>query len=1256
MPSIKNPIGNPSERSIIHSLKIHPMSRHTFFLKNIMNTFSMKKKDLRSIDFFGNKEKNSQWDFQRLFQQQQFQFQTKKVISSFILPVLVLFLLSFSSLKAQIIYVAPNGTGGGTSWLDATGDLAGVLYTATAGTQIWVAEGVYYPTSCNLCDFAQRDISFQINDGVELYGGFAGTESTLEERQWQLNPSTLSGDIDQDNSLENNSFSVIYTKNAGSTTVVDGFTIQYGNANNTNTDSGTRYTSGGGWFNDGASAGIISNPTIRNCVFSDNYASSFGAGMYNDGSFEGEASPFYFRCRFSSNESVSGGGGVFNNGIFNGKANASFSNCDFSNNIVTNGDGAAMYNSGGNGGDASPVFSHCDFTANFATMKGGGLFNSGIMEGNSSPEFSECNFLGNESEYGGGVYNDGSFSGHCEPTFLACNFRDNEVSQSGAGMYSTSIFDGNASPYLSDCLIENNRAGFDGGGIFNSGAENGNNQATYEACFFIGNVSNNNGGGILNFGKDGFCGPEFMDCVFKNNKGVSGGGVYNDGSFGGEMEAVFINCEFEANQCDSDGAGMYNAGFENGINNSKLVNCLFLNNHSQFAGAAIFNNGVSGETNPNITNCQFIGNTADSYGGAIYNLGKSGNSNPIIINSLFSKNHASSAGAIYNLGAEEGNSNPIITNCTFYDNSAHVGGSIYANAGDETGNSSPLVTNCIFLKNKAAFGSIFRIIMGTPTIQHSLVDLPNCDELYSGMGGEITCGEGLIFGQNPMFQDTAGGNFHLLPNSPAIDEGNNPAIQEMDITMDLDNMPRIQNGTVDMGVYEFFENSGDILTILSQPNDVEVCEGTDVVVEVVASGMPPLMYQWQRNGQNLIGATQATLLIPQSISEVTGTYLCIITNSNNEEVVSDPALVQVHPILTPALEIFSNSTIVCGDEDINFWLEASGQGDSPTYEWRVNGEVVGDNSVTFTPDNLSNGAVISCILTSSEPCATTPTAVSNSITLTIGEGVNPTVQIATTATQSCAGEEIVFTATATHAGNAPIYQWLVNGVEVGDNNAFFSTTALMDGDEVSCQLTSSETCIAQNPVLSNSISMAIHSSLEGSIVISADSTFICQNSPVTFSTLMINAGDDPLFDWRINGESIGGQESFLITNDLKDGDVVDCQMTSSLFCVLNSPVLSNAIEIEVDPNCINTGIFNAFEPLALDLFPNPNRGTFTVEMASDLQDSEMTITDMKGSLIKRQILDGGLNQVFVREVSTGVYWLRVVNGNKVGVKKIVIVL
>ena len=107
--------------------------------------------------------------------------------------------------KAQIIYVSTEGEGDGTSWENTT-TLTDALNRATAGEQIWVRgyenaneKQMYIPDS--------KD-GFKLKSGVQLYGGFAGTETSIDERETLDFPyrlkyrSILSGDIAKNDTLD----------------------------------------------------------------------------------------------------------------------------------------------------------------------------------------------------------------------------------------------------------------------------------------------------------------------------------------------------------------------------------------------------------------------------------------------------------------------------------------------------------------------------------------------------------------------------------------------------------------------------------------------------------------------------------------------------------------------------------------------------------------------------------------------------------------------------------------------------------------------------------------------------------------------------------------------------------------------------------------------------------------------------------------------------------------------------------------------
>jgi hypothetical protein len=91
----------------------------------------------------------------------------------------------------------PDNTGEGRSWATAKKDVQNAINLALAGDQVWVRAGTYKPTQAppNCWGCGVRDYTFFVKDGVKLYGGFAGTETSLTQRNMAANTTTLSGEI-----------------------------------------------------------------------------------------------------------------------------------------------------------------------------------------------------------------------------------------------------------------------------------------------------------------------------------------------------------------------------------------------------------------------------------------------------------------------------------------------------------------------------------------------------------------------------------------------------------------------------------------------------------------------------------------------------------------------------------------------------------------------------------------------------------------------------------------------------------------------------------------------------------------------------------------------------------------------------------------------------------------------------------------------------------------------------------------------------
>jgi len=358
-------------------------------------------------------------------------------------------------------FVKTNGNGNGRTWQSAM-NLQDALRTAPSGTEIWIAKGTYYPTKCNPCTEEEKRMSFVIRDGVKLFGGFNGNESNISQRDWQQNKTLLSGDIDQDNTKNNNSYSVVFTENVSNSTVADGFIIRDGNADGITTLKEDPIRSGGGWYNGGIET-PQSNPQILNCIFENNDANAFGGAMYNMGGFEGHCMPTYKNCTFRNNQTRFDGGAIYSNGSFGGDCNFIMEDCLFENNLAgwEIGSGGALFNNGIEG-FCNPEIKRCRFQYQEATLHGGAIYNQG-KNGDASPFIENCTFYKNKAEQAGAIYNLGvRSSGNSSPEIINCTFFGNVAYDFGGAIMANGDLNGRSKPFIGNCIFWNNRGLIDG--------------------------------------------------------------------------------------------------------------------------------------------------------------------------------------------------------------------------------------------------------------------------------------------------------------------------------------------------------------------------------------------------------------------------------------------------------------------------------------------------------------------------------------------------------------------------------------------------------------------------------------------------------------------------------------------------------------------------------------------------------------------------------------------------------------------------
>lgn len=455
---------------------------------------------------------------------------------------------------AADIYVdanSPGPTHDGTSWAAAYADLQIALAWATSGDRILVADGTYRPSTGT-----NRLEAFTLKNGVTLMGGYPGYgAASPNARNPALYPTILSGDIGAVGTLTDNSYHVVVAP-AGvtSSAVLDGFTITAGYA------VGDQNSGGGMWISN-------ASPTITNCIFLANYASSAGGAMYIGGAL---AAPLVSNSSFSQN-SAPLGGAVHSAS----SASPTFTNCTFNGNIATN--GAGMYNS-----SANPNLINATFTNNTASNSGGGLANV-----SASPVLTDCVFSGNTAEAeGGGMYND-----HAAPSLTRVTFTANTAYDGGAVYNAPS-----SSPTISGALFSQNRALVSGGAIYDSGSA-----PTVTGSTFIENQASTGGGAVFNNASS----PTFSNTTFLRNSAGGGGAIHN----GYSSSPKISGCIFSGNSAGASNGGAISNTFGS---SPDIVNSLFVGNSARFDGGAIY----SYNSSPVLTNSTLAGNHAVGNGGA----------------------------------------------------------------------------------------------------------------------------------------------------------------------------------------------------------------------------------------------------------------------------------------------------------------------------------------------------------------------------------------------------------------------------------------------------------------------------------------------------------------------------------------------------------------------------------------------------------------------------------------------------------------
>jgi formylglycine-generating enzyme required for sulfatase activity/uncharacterized protein YbaP (TraB family) len=239
-------------------------------------------------------------------------------------------------------------------------------------------------------------------------------------------------------------------------------------------------------------------------------------------------------------------------------------------------------------------------------------------------------------------------------------------------------------------------------------------------------------------------------------------------------------------------------------------------------------------------------------------------------------------------------------------------------------------------------------------------------------------------------------------------------------------------------------------SITSQPQSLIVTEGQVAQFSIVAAGSSPLNYQWQKDGQNIGGATSANFTIPSVQAANAGNYRVIVSNSAGSVSSAIVSLSTKVVLALPTIAVQPVSTVLQTGQRLMLTVQATGAGQLG-YQWQKGGaNIAGATAAQLTIQSVTSADAGEYRVLVNNSAGAIASAIA--VVAVLPSNVAPAITVQPVALSIIAGQPFELKVTAT--GNpAPSYQWKRNGTDlVGATEATFSKLSATVGDSGSYQV------------------------------------------------------------------------------------------------------------------------------------------------------------------------------------------------------------
>lgn len=341
------------------------------------------------------------------------------------------------------------------------------------------------------------------------------------------------------------------------------------------------------------------------------------------------------------------------------------------------------------------------------------------------------------------------------------------------------------------------------------------------------------------------------------------------------------------------------------------------------------------------------------------------------------------------------------------------------------------------------------------------------------------------------------------------------------------------------------------------------------------------------------------------------------------------------PCPAPTISIMESANNICSGTTVTYTATTANPGSNPAYQWQVNGANVGTAaSYSYTP---ADGDTIKCILTNAA-CFHPVSDTSNTITMQVNPTLTPAIAITADNNNSCLGTAVTYTATASNTGTAPVFQWQVNGANMGTNASTFVHTPA-NGDLITCALSSNATCLSTGiPVVSNTITAAVSNPVAAAIALSASpGSNATVGEPIVY-TADVSGTTTYRIDWYVNNQLVLQQQDPDHTYTRTAAAIPDTvyAILHVEGCFTDTAYTSNELTVST-----GTDIRELAISLGLKLYPNPVTDRLTIALNQGTL-KEVQLINVLGQTVKNDVATSSKQHtVNLAANAGGIYYIKV---------------